>query len=330
MKNNQFDRKVVNILGVSIDSTTTASVLRNVQVYIQKKRKFYILTPNPELVLKAVEDTHLSRFIKNADISVPDGVGLLAAHEFLKKRNSGITIADFKILQGFQHWSELNSGMSFLSKLKFTIIVQMNVIARLWEWIKCFYIYPFKKEILEKDFQLIKGRELFLDLISLANKNGWKVFLLGGEGSEAQDAKRHLERNYMNMSMQSSGGPLLSPSGRPTTEVEKTKEKDVINEINSFSPQLLFIALGSGKQEKWLERNYSELKVGGGMVIGNTLRFVAGSSKVAPDKVSALGLEWLYRLVTGSQKLNRIINAVVVFPIKVLKSSDLSKTVQHS
>ena len=47
------DREHRYILGVKVDSTSTASVLRKIQFYISEARKFYIVTPNPEIVIEA-------------------------------------------------------------------------------------------------------------------------------------------------------------------------------------------------------------------------------------------------------------------------------------
>ncbi|MBL7036226.1 WecB/TagA/CpsF family glycosyltransferase [Candidatus Microgenomates bacterium] len=75
--------KYAKILKIGINSTTKDQVLRFVSARLEDKTKFYIVTPNPEIVLKASNSSYLSRIITDSDISVPDGVGLKYAAKFI-------------------------------------------------------------------------------------------------------------------------------------------------------------------------------------------------------------------------------------------------------
>jgi N-acetylglucosaminyldiphosphoundecaprenol N-acetyl-beta-D-mannosaminyltransferase len=213
--------------------------------------KFYIVTPNPELILMARKDKKLKEALNGADISVPDGVGL--------------KIADPKL-------------------------------------------------------KIIKGRELFLELIKLAAKNRWKVFLLGGLGDEAEVAARKLQIINSNLQIEYSKGPKLNSGARPLTGQEAELERKAIEKINKFKPQLLFVAFGNPRQEIWVHDNLSKLNIGGAMCVGGTLRYLAGLSRLPPKFISKLGLEWLWRLVTEPERVGRVFRAVVVFPINLFIS----------
>src|SRR3989344_7410454 len=80
---NKIALKSVKILNVRIDSTSLSSVLRVVRSRLASKRKFYIVTPNPEQVIQAEEDKVFAKILNSATISIPDGIGLIAAHKFL-------------------------------------------------------------------------------------------------------------------------------------------------------------------------------------------------------------------------------------------------------
>jgi N-acetylglucosaminyldiphosphoundecaprenol N-acetyl-beta-D-mannosaminyltransferase len=173
-------------------------------------------------------------------------------------------------------------------------------------------------KIADPSLKIIKGRELFLDLIYLAGKKGWKVFLLGGMDNEAELAARKLQISNSRLQITSECGPKLNKDAAPTTEVDKKIEIEVVDKINKFKPQLLFVAFGNPKQEIWIENNLSKLNVGGAMAVGGTFRYVAGISKLPPKWVSKSGFEWLWRLITEPKRISRIFKAVIVFPVKIL------------
>ena len=92
---------------------------------------------------------------------------------------------------------------------------------------------------------------------------------------------------------------------------------DVIDKINKFAPEILFVAFGNPKQEIWIHKHLLELKVSGAMAVGGTLRYFAGFSILPPEFLEKAGLEWLWRLITEPTRIVRIFRAVVIFPLKV-------------
>lgn len=168
--------------------------------------------------------------------------------------------------------------------------------------------------------QIIKGRELFLDLIKLASEKKWKVFLLGGMNDEAAKTASKLIINNSKLIIKYDKGPRLDNNAEPVTEIDRKIEKDVVNRINLFAPHLLFVAFGNPKQEIWIHKNISGLNIKGAMAVGGTLRYVSGLATLPPRWMEQAGLEWLYRLITEPYRIGRILNAVIVFPLKVLLS----------
>lgn len=290
-KNSKTDRKYVNILGVNILSTTTASVLTASLYNISHSQtgahniKFSILTPNPELVLASTTNNKLKEALNSATFSIPDGLGLLAADSY---QQSLIGISNnYGYIQSFRAWFE------------------------------SFYINTFDRQKLQSKLNLIKGRSLFLKLVELAEKKGWKVFLLGGEGNEAVFCAEHLISVYPNILLSTSRGPILDKNGEPNSKIDIKVQSDLIKRINMLKPDLLFVAFGNPKQELWIHNNLSKLNIGGAMAVGGTFRYIAGLSKLPPKWMEKLGLEWLWRLVTEPNRFIRIWNAVILFPLKV-------------
>lgn len=76
-------QKHVTILGIGVISTSTSSVLAFVREKLDKREKFYIVTPNSEIIMLAQKDRQLAEILNNADLSIADGVGLSYASWFL-------------------------------------------------------------------------------------------------------------------------------------------------------------------------------------------------------------------------------------------------------
>lgn len=291
-KNKQNVRKFVTILGINLLSTSTSRLLASLESQItysiknpNNKVKLRIVTPNPEIVLMAQTNKALKESLNSADFSVPDGIGLAQAILF-----NSIALPRNKI---FRYISGLVHGV-YVGLL--TLVDPKEVFSAL---------------------NVIKGRQLFLDLIELANKNQWKVFLLGGENNEADMANRLLKDKFQTLNIKSFGGPILDKGANPASKVDRKLEIDAVDMINKYTPNLLFVAFENPKQEIWAKENIRKLNVNLIMSVGGTYRYISGMSSLPPHWMEEFGLEWLWRLITEPSRLKRILNAFPVFPWKV-------------
>lgn len=76
----------VKLLGTSISTSSKEEVLE----YILKRlsgpsKKFYIVTPNPEILVYASTSRSYQEILNDASVSLPDGVGVLVSGKILKK-----------------------------------------------------------------------------------------------------------------------------------------------------------------------------------------------------------------------------------------------------
>lgn len=92
-----------------------------------------------------------------------------------------------------------------------------------------------------------------------------------------------------------------------------------IKAINKFKPEILFVGMGQGKQEKWLVKNLPKLRVKVAMGVGGAIDQLADPSLVAPKWLQAMGLEWFYRLLRQPWRLKRQL-ALVKFCWLVFKT----------
>jgi len=65
-----------DVLGIKIDDVNIDQALEVVKGWLKTKTSRYIVTPNPEIVVMAQKDQQLKEIISNADLAIPDGVGL--------------------------------------------------------------------------------------------------------------------------------------------------------------------------------------------------------------------------------------------------------------
>ena len=139
----------------------------------------------------------------------------------------------------------------------------------------------------------VTGIDLMLKIINVCSRNGRKIFLLGGKPGVAEAA----------------AGKLLAKF--PGTNIVGThhgyfnKDIEVIQAIKDTKPDILFIGLGAGKQEKWANMHLKEFKVPLVMTVGGSLDVISGRKKRAPQWIQNLYIEWLYRLITEPDRWKR-------------------------
>ena len=89
--------KQANILGVKVTGTNKARLLREILARIESQEKTFIVTPNPEFVVKTNDDPAFRKLLNSADMAIPDGIGLVWAGRWLGqavgKRLTGVDLA---------------------------------------------------------------------------------------------------------------------------------------------------------------------------------------------------------------------------------------------
>lgn len=131
----------------------------------------------------------------------------------------------------------------------------------------------------------VSGIDLMQQLLVVSAQKGYKVFFLGSAPGVA-DAAAAKAREL---------NPGLKVVG--TSDGYFKDEAALRAKIIAAKPDILFVGLGAGRQEKWLAANLTKLGVPVGMGIGGSLDAISGKVKRAPVLVQKLYIEWLYRLL---------------------------------
>lgn len=154
----------------------------------------------------------------------------------------------------------------------------------------------------------VTGVQLFLDLIAAAEKNGLGVFLLGASDEVNHDASRRLLEKR----------PHLKIVDRQNGYFQD--DQDVVERINRSGADMLFVAMGSPRQERWISKHRDSIRAPFCMGIGGTLDVVSGRVPWAPAICRKTGTEFLYRLVREPKRWKRQLS-LPLFMMDVLRAA---------
>ncbi len=163
--------------------------------------------------------------------------------------------------------------------------------------------------------QRIPGQMYFRKILEIGEKEGWTFYFLGGKDDTVIRAIENVKKLY----------PKVQIIGSHEGFFEKNSEEEVINEINSLEPNVLFVAMGAPAQEKWIYEHKNELKVDVATGQGGTFDYESGNIKRAPVWIQKIGIEWLWRLILQPSRIKRMI-VLPIYLMKILFSKDMTKS----
>ncbi|RKX54569.1 MAG: glycosyltransferase [Thermotoga sp.] len=233
--------RIEKLFGMDVFSGRSDELMNWLERRLKERKKTFIVTLNTYMCEYAIENEEFLKIVKNADVVVPDGEGIVLA---------------LRILKG----------------------VRMEKIA---------------------------GIDLMVELIRLASKRGYRIFLLGSKRHVVEEVKRKLEERFGNLIVGSNDGYFK-------------EDEDVIESINRSNADILFVGMGSPKQELWMAKNMEKLEPIILMGVGGSFDVLSGYRKRAPKLFIRLKLEWLFRMLQDPRKLSRL-GMMVRFVFRVLK-----------
>jgi len=144
----------------------------------------------------------------------------------------------------------------------------------------------------------VSGSDLMLPLMERAAAEGWRVYLVGATPEVSAAGERRLREQF----------PSLQIVGRDTSHWSTQKRRtpaamEVVRQIREARADLVVVALGSPKQELWMDTFADEIRPSVAIGLGASLDFVAGASRRAPRWMSEAGLEWAFRLAREPRRL---------------------------
>ncbi len=224
-----------------INTTRDEFVTHHLIPHLNRQQKCFVVTANPEIVMKARENDSYRQIIQAANYIVPDGVGILKAAQYQRQ--------------------------------------------------------PLQERV--------TGYELTLDLLNYANEQGLSCYFLGAKEEINYKAVSEVKKTY----------PNITIAGHHHGYID-IEDETFAQSIKESQPDMIFVALGSPKQEQWIVKHKDKFDKGLFMGIGGVFDVLAGEVKRAPQMWVDLNLEWLYRLLKQPFRFKRILT-VLEFMLRI-------------
>jgi N-acetylglucosaminyldiphosphoundecaprenol N-acetyl-beta-D-mannosaminyltransferase len=144
----------------------------------------------------------------------------------------------------------------------------------------------------------VAGADLVPQLLHRAAERGYRVFFLGATPEANAQAAANAEAEF----------PRLNVSGHyspPFLPLSEMDHEEIRRRITNAKPDLLFVAFGCPKAEKWMAMHHRSLGVPVMIGVGGTLDFLAGNVERAPVWMQRAGAEWLFRVCQEPRRLAR-------------------------
>ncbi|MBC8103228.1 MAG: WecB/TagA/CpsF family glycosyltransferase [Cytophagales bacterium] len=142
----------------------------------------------------------------------------------------------------------------------------------------------------------VSGVDLSARLIALSGEKGWRVFFFGAAPGVAEAAAVQMRERY----------PAANIVGVRDGFFKPEDEAGIVETIREAKTDILLVALGIPKQEKFIFRHKAALGVPVCIGVGGTLDVFSGTVKRAPVWMQNVGLEWLYRLAANPKKIHKV------------------------
>ncbi|NIS79387.1 MAG: WecB/TagA/CpsF family glycosyltransferase [Anaerolineales bacterium] len=144
----------------------------------------------------------------------------------------------------------------------------------------------------------VYGPDLMLTLCRESQKSGYRHFFYGGAPGVPQALTDELRRRYPKLQI----AGFHSPPFRPLTPRE---QKEDIDRINLTEPHVVWIGLGTPKQDRWVADHVGLIEGAVLIPVGAAFDFISGRLPQAPRWMRVSGLEWLFRFLTEPRRLWR-------------------------
>jgi N-acetylglucosaminyldiphosphoundecaprenol N-acetyl-beta-D-mannosaminyltransferase len=139
----------------------------------------------------------------------------------------------------------------------------------------------------------ISGADFIWDIAHFAAEHNQKLFLVGGAPTVAERTALKLQTDIYNLRI----GGVHSGLAEEFDEIEEA--------INKSRADILLVAFGAPKQEKWLSQHLKKTCCKIGIGLGGSFDFVAGTQQRAPKWIQNIGFEWLFRLIKEPWRIKR-------------------------
>lgn len=171
----------------------------------------------------------------------------------------------------------------------------------------------------------VYGPDLMLALSEHSISKGYRHFFYGGAEGVPERLANVLQKRFPGLQV----AGTYSPPFRPLTREE---DEQIVQMINTADPDIVWVGLGSPKQEYWMAEHRPRLRAPVLIGVGAAFDFLSGRKPQAPRWMQRAGLEWLFRLLTEPRRLWRryLINNPLFVALVLLEAVGMRRNGQNS
>jgi N-acetylglucosaminyldiphosphoundecaprenol N-acetyl-beta-D-mannosaminyltransferase len=144
----------------------------------------------------------------------------------------------------------------------------------------------------------VYGPDLMLDFCESTARRGYRHFFYGGEPGVPERLAESLKRRFPSLEVCGA----FSPPFRP---LDPQEAQETVAMISRAAPDVLWVGLGTPKQERWMHEHRDKLQVPMLVSVGAAFDLLSGRRNQAPQWMREHGFEWLFRLIQEPRRLWR-------------------------
>ncbi len=275
----------MQILGVKVDQVSMDESISVVEGWLNDSGKHYITTPNLEFIKAAQQDLEFKNILNQSDLAIPDSSRLGWLKDLIAEKSFPKRLLIF-----LQFLTPKNGNLT-----------------------------PIKSGLIH--FDTVAGVDLMERLCKRCSEKGFVVGLLGGGPGVAEKTAERLQKKYPGIKIRvvastdeslrvlSASSPIVHPRrfapaasrwGAPLAATPRDGPSFQIPKLD-----ILFVALGAPKQEKWIAANLDKIPVKVAMGVGGSFDYLSGNIPRAPKWLRSLSFEWLFRLLVQPWRIKR-------------------------
>lgn len=139
----------------------------------------------------------------------------------------------------------------------------------------------------------VTGCDLFQELVEVASRKGYKIYLFGAKEEVVLKVKRIFEEKY----------PTIQIVGYRNGYFTEADEPEIVRNMAESGADMMFVAFSSPKKEYWVNKYINQLNIPFVMGVGGSFDVVAGITDRAPMWMQNHGLEWFYRFIQEPRRM---------------------------
>jgi len=147
-----------------------------------------------------------------------------------------------------------------------------------------------------REVRRVYGPDLLLAVCAHGLERGWRHHFLGSSPEILALMTKNLRARFPGLQIAGQTCP-------PFRQLSMQEDEDIIAEVNASQADILWVGLGSPRQEVWMHKKLRKINAPVMIGVGAAFDFLSGNKPQAPHWVQRIGMEWLFRLLNEPKRL---------------------------